>query len=451
MLNIAKFEFFLRQQCQTKSTASVLLASSGGLDSMVLASLFLALKQPFAIAHCNFQLRGIASDGDALFLKNYAQTLGIPFYSQNFDTADIAQSEKISIQMAARDLRYTWLEQLRKTKNFDVIATAHHQNDQLETLIFRLAKGTGLRGLKGMHARRGQIIRPLLSASRAQIEMYAQKHQIQWREDASNAEDKYARNRIRHHIIPQMERINPNLIENSQQTLERLSGAEEFVEAYTQHFIANHCQNKKQAWLINMKALQKSPAPPVLLYRLLEPYGFNYAQCQNIIADLNGKAGAVFYAQNYGLLRDREALILKKMEKSEAKHTLIFTIEKETSEVELPIGKLELRQIEVTPAFQLSQESAVADFDSQLLQFPLTVRIVQPADRFAPLGMKGKMKKINRFLTDQKINTFEKKQTYVLLSKNKIAWVINRRIDERFAYQLDTKKILRITFVPNDK
>jgi tRNA(Ile)-lysidine synthase len=415
----------------------LLLAVSGGLDSMVLLHLFQELRYDISIAHCNFQLRGIESFGDQKFIQDYAEANAIPVFVTQFDTEAFAKDYKLSTQVAARELRYNWFYELLETEHFDYILTAHHADDNLETFLINLTRGTGLEGLTGIPEQNDKIIRPLLFSSRLEIENYAKLHNIQWREDSSNASDKYVRNKIRHHLIPILKELNPNFITSFLKTESYLQESLVMVEDAAIMVYQQVAREEGEQIYFDLNQLLKLPNFKSYLYQWLKEFGFT---AWNDIYDLvEGQSGKQVFAPDYRLLKDRDSLILYPISVNDSSE--FFSINKNQSEVKIPLN---LRISKVTDISIGSNRTIFVDEDE--LVFPLVLRKWKTGDFFQPFGSNGQTKKISKFFKDEKLSLFEKENTWLLCSNEQIVWVIGIRADNRFRITDTTKNILKIEF-----
>ena len=418
----------------------VLLAVSGGVDSVVMCHLFDKAGYDFAIAHCNYQLRGSESDLDQKFVANLGAELNKEVLTTSFDTKTKAEEEGVSIQMAARDLRYEWFEELRSTHGFHVVATAHHLDDSLESVIFNLAKGTGLTGLRGVPVRSGNIIRPLMFATKNDILDHARKEGLAWREDSSNQSEDYVRNQVRHRIIPELRKINPNLDESWMKSVERIGEGLDLYEQIIADLKAEFTRQSNEGLLISKRVFDR-PYFKVLLFEWLKLFGFNYTQIRDLDkSDRN--TGTQIFSDEYTLTVDREDLILSKnsphpssSEVTESDSMITF------GEYTFSAAALK-REGEI-----LVKNGGVGQFDFDKLKFPLKVRSWEEGDRFKPLGMKG-LKKVSDFMIDQKIPLNLKRGVPVFVSGDDIIWLAGYRIDERFKITEETKTIYRIEIQP---
>ncbi|MDR1680513.1 MAG: tRNA lysidine(34) synthetase TilS [Prevotellaceae bacterium] len=418
-----------------------LVAVSGGVDSMTLAHLCLDSGWTTGIAHCNFGLRGEESDGDALFVKEWAHANHIPFFSTCFDTEHYAKNNGLSIQMAARNLRYEWLEDLRMARGYTAIAVAHHADDNAETVLINLLRGTGLKGLRGMQPASGHIVRPLLFALRRDIMAYARKHAIAYREDRTNASDDYLRNRIRHTLMPAMQKISPSATTTIITTASHLAQANRVIDTEKERVAAACCSYTGNEVRISIAALKAVPHYDFWLFELIRDYHFSGAVTSNILEALDGQAGKQFNSASHTLIKDRNELIITPLmlppavdERHIAKNFRMIT---------QPVPMRFDYRTKGTQ-FVISPKKNTACLAADKLKFPLLLRPWRDGDAFIPFGMKGS-KKISDFLIDEKIPLHEKARQYVLVSGAEIVWLVGRRIDERYKVTPDTPEELVIT------
>ncbi len=431
------FKNHLKTNFPYLGTSRVLLAVSGGLDSIVLAHLCTKAKLNFAIAHCNFNLRGEESDADENFVLDLADALEVEIFTESFDTLKYAATHKISTQMAARNLRYNWFRHLSATLNFDYTLTAHHANDNLETFLINLVRGSGLEGFTGIREENKQLLRPLLPFSRRQIREYADENSIAWREDSSNASNKYLRNKIRHKIVPVLEEINPQFLGNFAQTQLHLNDSLQLVEDYISLVYPEIVSKNKFGYELNISALEKIPNTRAVLYELLK--SFKFTQWNDIYDLLSAQPGKRIFSETHRLVKDREVLILTE-KYQDPTHTEYYIPEGEEV-VMLPPGKFYLT--EVLKITDTSEHIIYVNADK--LEFPLTLRKWKKGDFFYPFGMKGK-KKVSDFFKDKKFSLPEKENCWILLSGKEIAWIVNYRADNRFAITDPSQKILKISY-----
>lgn len=416
----------------------LLLAVSGGLDSMVLLHLFQELKFDIAIAHCNFQLRGVESFGDQNFIQDYADANGIPIYVTQFDTEAFAKDYKLSTQVAARALRYNWFYELLEEEKFDYILTAHHADDNLETFLINFTRGTGLEGLTGIPVENDKIIRPLLFLTRTEIDDYAKKHQIEWREDSSNASDKYVRNKIRHHLVPILKELNPNFMASFLKTENYLQQSQSMVEDAASMVYQQVAREEGDQVHFDLNKLMQLPNYQSYLYQWLKEFGFT--AWDDIYDLVNGQSGKQVFASGYRLLKDRDSLIVCPVTEEET--AAEFHISENQTEVNIPL-KLSLCKVS-----DISIESNKTIFvDADQLVYPLVIRKWKTGDIFMPFGMNGKSKKVSKLFKDEKLSLIEKENTWILCSGKEIVWVIGMRADHRFRTVNATKNILKIELI----
>jgi tRNA(Ile)-lysidine synthase len=415
----------------------ILLAVSGGLDSMVMLNLFVRGGFTVGVAHSNFQLRGDESEKDENFVKATCARLSIPFFTTKFATQAYAQQHSVSIQMAARELRYAWFATMAELHNFQHIATAHHANDSLETVLFNWANGTGTNGLGGIAIQQGIIIRPLLWATRNDIEKYASENSIAWREDVSNSTDDYTRNFIRHQIVPKLKELNPSLETTFLRGQRKLQGELAFLQQAIEDWKMKFVKQSNFGFSIDKKALSDLVNGAAILHHVISSYGFNFDVCEEIFSALNGQSGKKFISTQHLLIIDREKLLVTRHQQPEQE----VVIENENTEYTLGALTITLKNsINLT----LSSSPLVAVIDADTLHYPLRWRTWREGDAFCPLGMKHK-KKLSDFLIDSKISVSEKANVTVLESSGQIIWVVGYRIDNRFKVTAQTKRTLIVS------
>ncbi|KLT68750.1 tRNA lysidine(34) synthetase TilS [Flavobacterium sp. ABG] len=432
---LSKFQNHVASRFSFLENKKLFLAVSGGLDSMVLLHLLKQLPYEIAVLHCNFQLRGLESFGDQNFIQEYCDTNKIPVFITQFDTEAFAKDYKLSTQVAARELRYSWFYELLETENFDYILTAHHADDNLETFIINLARGTGLDGLTGIPEENDKIIRPLLPFSREEILKYAQENNIQWREDSSNASNKYLRNKIRHDLVPILKEINPNFLNAFQKTQSFLQEAQVMVEDASIMIYQQVAKEMEDDIHFDLVQLKKLPNYKSYLYQWLNEFGF---VAWNDIYDLvDGQSGKQVFAAEFRLLKNRNTLILSPILEEDENEEYI--INETDTDVNFPL-KLRLCQVD-----DITIDSNKAIFVAvEKIRFPLILRKWNEGDLFYPFGMQGKSKKVSKLFKDEKLSLIEKEKTWILCSDNQIVWVVGIRQDERFKIENTTTKILKI-------
>lgn len=439
------FQSYIKQVFPFVDNHSVLVTVSGGLDSIVLLHLCVSSGLNIGVAHCNFKLRDKESDADALFVKKTAEKLDLPFYSKEFDTYAYAKKNKCSTQMAARELRYCWFEELSSTEGFDYIATAHHANDNLETFFINLSRGTGIEGLIGIPHISGKIIRPLLPFSRKQIHDFAIQSDIIWREDSSNASDVYLRNAIRHHVLPELEQIRPDILDRFEVTQKHLQQIDRLLSVYRQELKEKYTYPLnsimgESALCIAISLLKQHPEPKAVLYELLKEYGFT--SWEDIYNLLDAQSGKQVFSNTHRLLKDRDVLQLYTYRKEKSIYTTSFTLPEGKSSHEDVYGSLLFEKVsDVLPA----KSNNELYIDRSTITFPLTIRHWKEGDFFYPTGMEGK-KKLSKFFKDEKLSLVAKENVWLLCNGDAIVWIISHRADRRFYANQDTKNILKITY-----
>ena len=439
------FETFL-QQLQSAglqpSTSRLLLAVSGGIDSMVMLHLFSRTSYRVAVAHCNFRLRGEASDADERLVSETAAAYGMPLHVKHFDTEAYAAEKKISIQMAARELRYVWFEQLCRDHAYTQVAVAHHGDDDIETFFINLGRGTGIRGLSGMASvTSARIVRPLLATDRPSIEAYAFQHDVTYREDASNASDKYIRNRIRHHLIPVMQEIFPQYREGMRHSMHLLADASAVFHRYVQIVTDQYVRTDHDRITVDLSFWTKEPAPRTLLYELLRPYGFSSGQAASVanMVQTESQSGRACCSDAWRLLVERGCLLLVPRQ-DDGDETYLVTSDMQRLEYPLTwrMDRVDIKD------FRLSRSSRVAQLDADKVTFPLTLRHWRKGDWFCPLGMHGRQK-LSDFWINNKTSLPDKKAQWLLCSGPDILWIPGHRMDDRFKVTPATRSVWIIT------
>ena len=422
----------------------VLLAVSGGVDSVVMAHIFAETDYECALAHCNFQLRGEDSEADEAFVRTLAAQLEMPVYVERFDVDREMEEKGISLQMAARDLRYEWFSSIAKEHAFETIATAHNLNDSVETFFLNLARGTGIRGLTGIPERNENVIRPLLFASRKEIEAFAQSGKLAFREDKSNRETKYQRNKIRHDVIPAMEQINPAFIPTMASNMQRLLELRDIVERNVDTVRDQIFQRSSGEIRIDTKPLMNLEPLATWLYELFAPFGFTRTQCKDIEGFLKSESGKRFLSPSHQLFKDRDQLILVESKVDSFERYYLDTPEKHSS---LPFS-MDMEVIRRSDLDKIPSDKNTACLDFEEILFPLTIRRWQHGDYFYPLGM-NQIKKLSDFFVDEKIPVPMKERTWILATGKKIVWIMGLRIDNRFRIKESTQKVLLLRLEPD--
>jgi len=434
---LQKFHQYINRYNLIAEGDRLVLALSGGIDSMVLADLLLKSKVQYVAAHCNFHLRGEESDGDEQFVRGFAEKKGIQCFVKHFDTEKYAAELGISIEMAARDLRYAWFEELRQQLDYDKIAVAHHADDQAETFFINLLRGAGLNGLKGMKPQNGVIIRPMLWASREQIHRYAIENQIVWREDHTNAESVYLRNKIRNQLLPVFDELHLEARQGLYKSLEHLASENELYRELLQEKLNQIIERNGEILSIQQSAFNNQQTAFQLLFEWLRQYGFNTDQCCFIFAAMEIGVGNKYYSPTHQLVIGRNELQLSEIKTVENGE---IQIEAGQEEIISPIH-LRFSQFEKKSNFIIDKSPNVALLDADKITFPLTLRHWRYGDRFRPLGMKGS-KLLSDFFVDQKFTESQKQNAFLLVSaENQIVWVVGHRIDDRFKIEEGTQTI----------
>lgn len=418
--------------------SKLLLAISGGLDSVVLMHLCNQLKLQISLAHCNFKLRNEESDLDEEFVINISQTSSNQIFTKFFNTELVAKKEKISIQIAARELRYNWFQELAKKHQFEFVLTAHHLDDSLETFLINVTRGSGLEGFTGIPAKNGNIIRPLLPFSRAEILGYAMENQLEWREDSSNSSTKYLRNKIRHQVIPILKEINPSLLDSFANTIDYLEDSQQIIDDRIEEIATKITVEKEGMLFFDISKINQLSNPKAYLYQLLKKYQFT--EWNNVLDLLTSQTGKQVFSKTHVLLKDRNFLILSEIQskKSDSEN---FEILVHQSTISSPI----FLNFEENPTKKIVTKSSIL-VDKKLLKYPLIVRKWQNGDYFCPSGMQGK-KKLSKYFKDEKFSLIEKQNTWLLCTaENEIIWVINHRQDRRFLASSTTKNSVQITY-----
>jgi tRNA(Ile)-lysidine synthase len=434
-------EYIISKKLTDNHTTPVLCAVSGGIDSVVMTHVLHTMGFKIAIAHCNFKLRGKDADKDEMFVKKLAEKINVPFYTTSFETKAFAENNKISVQMAARQLRYEWLENIRKKHGFHRIATAHHLNDSIETILLNLIKGTGISGIKGIAPQQGYVIRPLLCLTKNEIEHYAKKESIKYRKDISNKENKYERNKIRNKIYPLLKELNPSLENTFLNNINHLNDAYELMQHAIRILHKKMIENRKGNYFIAIKKLQQLPGWKTLLHDALIQFHFTHAQINEAQKLIQAPPGKHISNESYRLIKDREFLIITPQQVT-PDISPIYVIPHAGKKTVTPHFTLKT-EIKKFKGIQHKSARCLMQFDAEKVAFPLVLRQWKAGDYFFPLGM-NKKKKISDFLIDEKVSVLEKEKTYVLISDERIICVLGRRIDHRFKTDAHTKKVLLV-------
>ncbi len=440
----ARFEQFLGRPKRIFPEDPILVACSGGLDSMVLAHLFWELNYPIGLAHVHFQLRDRDADLDASWVAQWAKSKGIPHYQTQFDTKEIARKRKKGIQETARDLRYAWLEQIRKEGGYRYFATAHHLDDQVETVLMNFFKGTGLKGMRGMQWRKGAHIRPLLFAQKQELQAYASDQGIGYRQDLSNAQDDYTRNALRLHVMPVIEQWFPKANQQMAATIRHLAEVEQIYDQALQGTKKRLIERRGKDLYLPVRAWKKQEPLATLVYETFREYGFRSAQTPQILQLMEGSSGQYLDSATHRVIRDRDFLIITDLRPAETGFHRIDSVP-----FRLNTGDMTIWGEELDKARLHESSPQLAYLNPEALEFPLVLRKWKLGDYFYPLGMGGKKKKLSRFFIEKKIPLHEKERIWVLTSQERVVWVLGMRLDERFKVVHDQAPAIRIQWQVN--
>jgi len=434
------FSKFINREALFNGNDKMLLAVSGGVDSVVMAKLFHNSNYQFGIAHCNFQLRGNESDADEQMVEQLAADLDVEFYAKRFETSHYSKENKVSVQMAARELRYQWFEEIRVCNGYDLIAVAHHIDDSIETFLFNITRGSGISGLRGIQSKRDKIVRPLLFANKVQIEDFAKEQALKYCVDSSNDELKYTRNKIRHQLIPLLNELNPGFNSSIVETMKKMSETEKVFKQRIKEAQPKIVRQKDKEIFLSIEKLKQLSPLFIYLYEFLKAYNFNGSVVENLIASLDDQPGKKFFSETHCAIKDREDIIITTLTNDSVtdKDGLINEGQERIDEPKVialkTYGKNEVN---------ISTSDNCASLDSKKLSFPLKLRKWIQGDYFYPLGMEQK-KKLSDFFIDSKIPLSEKENIFVVESAGEIAWVVGQRVDNRFKVTDSTVEIYQM-------
>lgn len=435
MVILQQFKAYISQQQLFNTDDRILLAVSGGKDSVLMAQLFKLAGYKFSIAHCNFNLRADEAQRDEAFVKLLADEMQVPFYVARFDTQAFSETEKISTQMAARQLRYNWFEELRLEHNYQYIALAQHQNDSIETLLLNLVRGTGISGMHGILPKRNYLIRPLLFLSRAQVEKCVDENHFTYVEDSSNLSSKYARNKIRLQVVPHLQEINPNLEETFAQNIHRFAQTEELLMLVVAQTRESIFSVEGGFHFMQIVDVEKLVPQQLLFFELMKPFQFTAAVANEVLSALTKKSGTSFYSSTHRLTVDRNQLIISTINAESGMLSYLH------GAGEVKIGNDQKVSLRLSSTLNFSRQRTVAYVDADLLIYPLVIRYRAVGDKFKPLGMTN-FKKLSDFFVDQKIALPQKEKTPLLINGNgEVIWVAGLRQDERYKVSPTTKKV----------
>lgn len=436
---VEQFIKYIHEEKLFHSSQRILLAVSGGADSMLMLHLFTNAGFSVAVAHCNFGLRGSESDGDEQFVSEYCDKHNLAFYVKRFNTQEYALEKGISIEMAARDLRYSWFAGLLSKHGLNLLATAHHQDDVIETFLINLSRGSGIKGLSGIQPKSGRIIRPMLFTNRAEILEYCQRMKIIYRTDSSNQDIIYKRNLIRQEILPLLELVNPAFRRNALKTIANLHETGELFQQRMSEIKSFVYFEDDQGVMIHIEKLLSQNPLRTILFELIREFGFQAEQVDGILESLTKESGRQFFSDNYRLVKDREYLLISPYQ---VKRDKLVYIEEECQRISSPVN-LSFEKIDRTADFRFSTHPNLVDLDMDKLVFPLMLRHWQEGEYFQPLGMTG-LKKLSDFFIDEKYSIPEKENAWILASGNQLVWLVGKRLDDRFKITATTRRILRI-------
>ena len=438
---LISFKKFIESNQLFQNSDKVLLTISGGIDSMVMLDLFIKSNTKIAVAHCNFGLRSNESDGDEKLVFNTCQKNNIEYFAIKFNTKSFAEENKISIQMAARQLRYDWFNKIALENNCQFIATAHHQNDVAETMLINITRGTGMSGLHGILPKKNNIIRPLLFSNKAEITHYANEHNIDFREDSSNKKDDYWRNKIRHLVIPKLEELNTNAVNNFYLLSKKISADEILLNERINELKSQFVKTSNNLVYINLEIMQHA-AVTSLLFKILSEYNLNETAILNIIENHQNNSGIIFESETHEALIDREFIIIRERKTEEFHQTLL--IDNTIQKMNTPMGEISFETMNEKPSI-FSKDFLYLNIEKTGNEF--IIQTWQQGDRFKPLGM-NRNKLVSDYLIDKKINVFEKQKCMVLVSKktNEIVALIPYQISNDYKLRNDSKSVLKISF-----
>jgi tRNA(Ile)-lysidine synthase len=436
-----KFIAYIKKENLFQSTDKLLLAVSGGVDSVVLCALCKQAGYNFSIAHCNFKLRGEASDRDEQFVQGLAEKYGVSFYSTSFNTEVIAAETKKSIEETARNLRYQWFETLRSENNYNHIITAHHADDNIETVVMHFFRGTGIKGLRGILPKQNKIIRPLLFARRADLEAFVSTNQLAFVTDHTNAENDYTRNYFRNTLLPLVSQSFPEVKENILKNIQRFTETEILYRQSVDLHLKKLLEQKGNEVHIPVLKLLKTIPLATIVYEIIKAFGFTAHQTEEVVGLLKSETGKYVESASHRIIKNRNWLIIAPVVIMEAQHILI---ENTVKRIVFAGGEIAIEKI-ATDKVNLNSSPSIAMLDAGEISFPLLLRKWKQGDYFYPLGMQKK-KKVNRFLTDQKLSLTQKENTWVIEMNKKIIWVAGLRIDDRFKTTPQTRQVLKLEF-----
>ena len=437
---LEKFESFVSDNNLFSKDDRILIALSGGVDSVVLSHLMCRANYKISLAHCNFHLRDEESNRDEAFVRRWAKENNIPLFVKEFDTYQYMKENKLSLEMAARDLRYNWFNSLLESEGFTCLCTAHHLDDSIETFFINLLRGTGIAGLHGIKVKNDKIVRPLLFATREEILSYAKQNNISYVEDSTNSETKFTRNKIRHNLFPVLREINPNFEFALKKDIEYLNDTEFIFRREIEKTKKEIIETEQEVIKINISKLKQLNPMKIYLYEILSEYGFNETNINDILSCLDEISGKQFFSKTHRLVKDREYIFIDVIKNNTTND--FFLIDNCQSSLIYPL-KMQIELLRDLKFINISKDKNIAMLDADLLKFPLILRKWRQGDSFVPFGMK-KEKKLSDYFTSNKYSLLDKENQWILCSEEKIVWLVSERIDDRFRISNKTKNILKI-------
>jgi tRNA(Ile)-lysidine synthase len=437
---LEKFESFVSDNNLFSKDDRILIALSGGVDSVVLSHLMCRANYKISLAHCNFHLRDEESNRDEAFVRRWAKENNIPLFVKEFDTYQYMKENKLSLEMAARDLRYNWFNSLLESEGFTCLCTAHHLDDSIETFFINLLRGTGIAGLHGIKVKNDKIVRPLLFATREEILSYAKQNNISYVEDSTNSETKFTRNKIRHNLFPVLREINPNFEFALKKDIEYLNDTEFIFRREIEKTKKEIIETEQEVIKINISKLKQLNPMKIYLYEILSEYGFNETNINDILSCLDEISGKQFFSKTHRLVKDRQYIFIDVIKNNTTND--FFLIDNCQSSLIHPL-KMQIELLRDLKFINISKDKNIAMLDADLLKFPLILRKWRQGDSFVPFGMK-KEKKLSDYFTSNKYSLLDKENQWILCSEEKIVWLVAERIDDRFRISNKTKNILKI-------
>lgn len=437
---LEKFESFVSDNNLFSKDDRILIALSGGVDSVVLSHLMCRANYKISLAHCNFHLRDEESNRDEAFVRRWAKENNIPLFVKEFDTYQYMKENKLSLEMAARDLRYNWFNSLLESEGFTCLCTAHHLDDSIETFFINLLRGTGIAGLHGIKVKNDKIVRPLLFATREEILSYAKQNNISYVEDSTNSETKFTRNKIRHNLFPVLREINPNFEFALKKDIEYLNDTEFIFRREIEKTKKEIIETEQEVIKINISKLKQLNPMKIYLYEILSEYGFNETNINDILSCLDEISGKQFFSKTHRLVKDRQYIFIDVIKNNTTND--FFLIDNCQSSLIHPL-KMQIELLRDLKFINISKDKNIAMLDADLLKFPLILRKWRQGDSFVPFGMK-KEKKLSDYFTSNKYSLLDKENQWILCSEEKIVWLVEERIDNRFRISNKTKNILKI-------